>query len=97
MDPFGHQDPTLFIFLFLRRMILMMSIENLYIKVNFLRTCQLIQLNKKSSFKRQPRISETTRPIKQNVNVSRTETVNQATKYLRDYKKYLLHTLDGHI
>ena len=36
-------------------------------------------------FERKPRISEITRPIKQNVNVSRDENqVNQARKYLRD-------------
>ena len=50
-----------------------------------------------NSFKGKFRISETTRPIKQNVNVSRAETVNQATKYLRDFTKHVPHILDGQI
>ena len=48
-------------------------------------------------FKGKPRISKTTRPIKQNMNLSHAETVNQATKYFREFKKHLAHTLDGHI
>ena len=37
-----------------------------------------MQLNKKTPFEGKRRISEATRPIKQNVNVTRAETVNQA-------------------
>ena len=57
----------------------------------------MIQLNRKTPFEVKPRISETTRPIKQNVNVPRAETANQATKYLRDFTKHLPHTVIGHI
>ena len=42
-------------------------------------------------FEEKPMISEKTIPIKQNVNVSRTETVNQATKCLKDFTKHLPH------
>ena len=56
-----------------------------------------MQLTKKTPFEGKPRNSETTRPIKQNVNVSRAETVNQATKYLIDFTEHIPHTLDGHI
>ena len=56
-----------------------------------------MQINRKTPFEGKPRISETTRPIKQNANVSHAETVNQATKYLRDFTKPLPHTSDGHI
>ena len=42
-------------------------------------------------FEEKPMISETTIPIKQNVNVSRAETVNQATKCLKDFTKHLPH------
>ena len=38
-----------------------------------------MQLIKKTPFEGKPKISETTRPIKQNMNVSRAETVNQGT------------------
>ena len=31
------------------------------------------------------------------MNVSHAETVNQATKYLRDFTEHIPHTLDGHI
>ena len=48
-------------------------------------------------FKGKPRISETRRTIKKNVNVSCTETVNQATKYLRDFINILPYILNGHI
>ena len=56
-----------------------------------------MQLNRKTPFERKPRISEAARPIKQNVHVSRAETVNQATKNLRDFTKHLPYTLDGHV
>ena len=56
-----------------------------------------MQLNRKTTFEGKPRIFQTTRSIKQNVHVSRAETVNQPTEYLRDLKKHLPHTLDGPI
>ena len=54
-------------------------------------------IKQENPFEGKPRISETARPIKQNMNVSRAEPVNQATKYLRGFTKHLRHTLDGHI
>ena len=56
-----------------------------------------MQLNRKTLFEGKPRNSETSRPIKQNVNVSCAEIVNPATKYLRDFTEHIPHTLDGHI
>ena len=48
-------------------------------------------------FEGKPTLSDTTRRIKQIVNVSRAEIVTRATKYLRDLTKHLGQTLDGHI
>ena len=45
---------------------LMMFIANLYTKVDFLRTCKLMQLNRKTPFEGKPRNSKTTSPSKQN-------------------------------
>ena len=71
-----------------------MFIANFYTKVDFLLTDTTKQT---IPFERKSRISEIKRSIKQDLNVSYAETVNQATKYLRDFTKYLPHTLHGHI
>ena len=64
-------------------------------KRRFLHTCKLIQLNRKTAFEGKPRNSEITRLIQQNANVSYAETVNQVSKYLRGFTKYLPRTLNG--
>ena len=76
----------------------MTFIANFYTKVDFLLTDTTKQT---IPFERKSRISEIKRSIKQDLNVSYAETVNQATKYFLATKyfftKYLPHTLHGHI
>ena len=73
MQPFGLQDPT---FSFCRGNFVDVSGKRLNIKVDVLRMCKLIQLNSKNTFEEKRRGSETTKPIKQSVNVFRAEIVN---------------------
>ena len=74
-----------------------MFIANLHRKVDFLRTCKPIQLNKKTPSK------ENLHYLKQQDALNRLwmcpapEIVNSATKYLRDLTKHLRQILDGHI
>ena len=54
------------------------------------------QLNRKTHLKRNLTKSKATRPVKQNMNISRAETLNEATKHLGEFTKHLQHTLNGH-
>lgn len=53
-------------------------------------------MNRKTHLKRNLRNSKARRPIKQNMNISRAETLNEATKYLGEFTKHLQHILNGH-
>ena len=87
VEPFGHEKLALFSFW---GEVLLMFIANLNAQVDFLHTCKLIELNSKIPFDEKPRNSEQEGPVNK-MNVSRAETVNQVTKYLRLYKALTAH------
>ena len=95
MEPFGHQDPTHFLF-FQGRDFIDVYCKLTY-KGRFFTHVLTDSIKQENPIEGKPIFSETTRRIKEIVNVSRAEIVNRATKYLRDSTKHLRQTLDGHI
>ena len=77
MEPFGHQDLTLFFFF---RGNLIMFIVILNAKVDFLQTYKLIQLNRKTPFKESLETLKLEGSVNR-MNVSPVEIVNQVNKY----------------